>query len=399
MGRDWVDHPSWEVVAAASEVCDRDISYLLLDAPKEELTQTKNAQLATYTLSLVVLDALERVGLEPGACAGHSMGEYTAIVASGAVSFDDGVRLVMERGEAMQMASEDNPGTMAAALGISDDDAEAACMRAEDGAWVANYNAPGQVVLSGTIDGIARVTEIVKSMGAKKVVPLPVGGAFHSPLMAPARDQLRKALAATPFVDTEVPVVANVDARVHTSAAEWPSLLSAQLTSPVRWQQTITTFESLDVQAYVEIGPGGVLVGLARRMVGDARALSVSKPEDVDFLVGVLSDGSPLQAYVGAHTGESVFMSERVVTAPASGVFEPSSTISTHAPTARSTRPGTPEPSPAPTPEVATGDLVGTISGVQVRTQFSGTLMGLLVLPGERVVAGQPVAWLRVEPD
>ncbi len=399
MGREWTDHPSWEVVGAASEVCGRDVAHLLLNASKEELTETRNAQLATFVLSLVVLDALERVGLEPGGVAGHSLGEYSALVASGAIGFDDGVRLVVERGEAMQMAAEENPGTMAAVIGISDDDAEAACLRAESEAWVANYNAPGQVVLAGSAEGLKAAGEIARSMGARKILPIPVGGAFHTPLMGPARDRLRKALAAASFSDPEVPIVANVDARTHMDGSEWPALLSAQLTSPVRWHQTLATFERMEARAFVEVGPGGVLVGLARRIVGDGRALTVAKPDDIDFLVGVLADGSPLQAYVGAHAGERVLMSERVVTAPASGVFEAAPAITTQGPVARSSRSGSGPALDGPTDEVAAGDLIGTISGVEVRTQFSGTLMGLLVLPGERVMAGQPVAWLRVQPD
>jgi len=143
MGAPWVDHPSFEVVAEASHAAGRDLSALLLDVPMEELTGTANAQLATFVQSLVVLDAVERLGLSPGACAGHSLGEYTALVASGAMSFEDGIQLVVARGEAMGRAGEDAPGTMAALLGITDDDAEAACQRAEGEVWVANYNAPG----------------------------------------------------------------------------------------------------------------------------------------------------------------------------------------------------------------------------------------------------------------
>ncbi|HEX3567083.1 MAG TPA: ACP S-malonyltransferase, partial [Acidimicrobiales bacterium] len=166
MGRAWVDHPSWEVTAEASETAGRDLTALLLDAPMEELTRTGNAQMATFVLSLVVLDAVERLGLSPAACAGHSLGEYTALVASGALSFADGTRLVMERGDAMQFAADEQPGTMAAMLGISDDDAEAACQRAEDDVWVANYNAPGQVVIAGTAQGVASASERAKELGA-----------------------------------------------------------------------------------------------------------------------------------------------------------------------------------------------------------------------------------------
>ncbi len=187
MGHAWVDHPSWEVAAEASEIAGRDLTALLLEAPMEELTRTANAQLATFVMSLVVLDAVERLGLFPAACAGHSLGEYTALVASGALSLSDGTRLVIDRGEAMQTAADERPGTMAALIGIADDDAEAACQRAEDEVWVANYNAPGQVVIAGTAAGVATATDRAKELGARKVLPIPVSGAFHTQLMLPAR--------------------------------------------------------------------------------------------------------------------------------------------------------------------------------------------------------------------
>ena len=239
MGHAWVEHPSWEVAAEASDIAGRDLTALLLDAPMEELTRTANAQLATFVMSLVVLDAVERLGLFPAACAGHSLGEYTALVASGALSLSDGTRLVIERGDAMQAAADERPGTMAALIGIADDDAEAACQRAEDEVWVANYNAPGQVVIAGTEQGVASATERAKELGARKVLPIPVSGAFHTQLMLPARARLRQTLDEVEFHSPEVPVMANVDARVHTDPAEWPALLSAQLCSPVRWRQTL----------------------------------------------------------------------------------------------------------------------------------------------------------------
>src|SRR5579862_976597 len=228
MGEPWVDHPSWEVVEEASAAAERDLAYLLLEAPIEELTQTENAQLATTVLSLVVLDAVERIGLAPAACAGHSLGEYTALVASGALTFEHGIGLVVARGEAMARAGEDAPGTMAALLGITDDDAEAACQRAEGDVWVANYNAPGQVVIAGTTEAVKRAGELAKGLGARRVMPLPVSGAFHTTLVSGARAALRKALGDAVFRSPEIPVVANVDARIHVDPAEWPGLLSAQ---------------------------------------------------------------------------------------------------------------------------------------------------------------------------
>ena len=255
MGHAWVEHPSWEVAAEASEIAGRDLTGLLLDAPMEELTLTANAQLATFVMSLVVLDAVERLGLFPAACAGHSLGEYTALVASGALSLSDGTRLVLERGDAMQEAADERPGTMAALIGIADDDAEAACQRAEDEVWVANYNAPGQVVIAGTVEGVAKATDRAKELGARKVLPIPVSGAFHTQLMLPARTRLRQTLEAVTFHSPEVPVVANVDARVHTDPGEWPGLLSAQLCSPVRWRQSLEALSGRGVTVAGRVGP------------------------------------------------------------------------------------------------------------------------------------------------
>jgi len=384
MGEPWVDHPSWELVADASEAAERDVARLLLHADKDELTQTRNAQLATFTLSLVVLDAIERLGLSPSACAGHSLGEYSALVASGAISFEDGVRLVTERGEAMQAAAEDHPGTMAAVLGLEDGDVEAACRRAEAEAWVANYNAPGQVVIAGSADGVAAAGEVAKQLGAKRVMGLPVGGAFHTPLMEPARSRLRKALAEVTFHSLEVPVTANVDARVHSAAEDWASLLSAQLCSPVRWRQTIAALvaSSPDSPAFVEVGPGAVLTGLVRRIAPDVRAVTVSSPDDLDALVESLAGASPLQAYVAQHQGEHLYVSERVVVSPMTGVYA--------------------KPADGPLSEgqeIEVGQLLGMVGSSEVRSPFAGKLQGLLAVDGERVTDGQPVAWLRCGED
>src|SRR4029077_2586551 len=241
MGRPWVDHESWELVDEASEIAERDVGRLLLDADADELRDTRHAQLTTFVSSLMVLDAAERLGLEPSFCAGHSLGEYTALTATGALGFDEGVRLVCERADAMHQAGIENPGTMAAVLGLDDDQVEVACRRADSDVWVANFNAPGQVVIAGSVEGVAGATRYAKELGAKKVMPLPVSGAFHTPFMAPARDRLRKAIADANPRDTEVPVVSNVDALSHHNGDDWASLLSAQLCSPVRWRQCLLT--------------------------------------------------------------------------------------------------------------------------------------------------------------
>src|SRR5829696_2080490 len=215
MGRPWADHESWELVDEASEVAGRDVAALLLDADAETLRDTRNAQLTTFVLSLVVLDAVERLGVDSRFCAGHSLGEYTALTATGALSFEDGVRLVTERAAAMHEAGQDQPGAMTAILGLDDELVEVACRRADGDVWVANFNAPGQVVIAGSADGVTAASSHAKELGAKKVMPLEVAGAFHTPFMAPARDRLRKAIAEAKPRDTEVPVVSNVDARPH----------------------------------------------------------------------------------------------------------------------------------------------------------------------------------------
>jgi [acyl-carrier-protein] S-malonyltransferase len=399
MGRPWCDHPSWEVVGEASAIAGRDLGRLLIDADQEELTLTANAQLATFVLSLVVLDAIERVGIAPTACAGHSLGEYSALAASGALGFEDGVRLVVERGEAMHVAADEHPGTMAAVFGVDDDTAQAACQRAEGEVWVANYNAPGQVVIAGTREAVTVAGTIAKELGARRIVTFPVAGAFHTPLMAPARSRLRKALAHAPFTAPEVPVVANVDARVHPGPEEWPGLLSAQLCSPVRWRQSLATLAELGTTQVVEVGPGGVLTGLARRGLPDAQALSVASPDDLGVLVDALSGSENWHAYASAHQGEHLFTSERVVVAPATGVFVPDAGLAAPGPggLARG-RPGDSDATGENPGDgvVGVGDLLGRVGDSDVRTPFAGQVVGYLAHDGERVVTGQPVAWLRV---
>ena len=379
MGRPWVDHPSWELVQDASAVAGRDIGRLLLDADADELKETRNSQLATFVTSLMALDAVERVGLAPSNCAGHSLGEYTALVATGALSFEDGVRIVVERGEAMQAAAEERPGTMAAVLGLDDSDADAACRRADGEAWVANYNAPGQVVIAGSKTSVADAGAAAKDLGAKKVMPLPVGGAFHTPFMASARDRLRKALGEARMQAPEVPVVANVDARAHVDAADWRGLLSAQLCSPVRWRQSLQRLAEDGVTTFVELGPGGVLTGLARRTVSGATAIAVAEPDDIDGLLTAVAEGrAALDA--GHAPGEHLHVSERLVVSPATGLFTP-------APAS--------DAAGAEGEAVEVGGLLGTVGEVEVRSPFDGWLMGMLAMQGERVTTGQPVAWLR----
>ncbi len=401
MGHAWVEHPSWEVAAEASEIAGRDLTSLLLDAPMEELTQTANAQLSTFVMSLVVLDAVERLGLFPAACAGHSLGEYTALVASGALSLSDGTKLVIERGNAMQEAAVERPGTMAALIGISDGDAEAACQRAEDEVWVANFNAPGQVVIAGTEQGIATATERARELGAKKVLPIPVSGAFHTQLMLPARARLREMLDQVTFHSPEVPVVANVDARVHTDPAEWPGLLSSQLCSPVRWRQSLEALGGRGASVMAELGPGGVLTGLVRRTIPDVRGVTVGVPADLDKLMDTVAGTEEWTASAPAHQGEHLYTSERVIVSPTPGVFEPDVRLAALESTALAEATAAPGSGAGAEPGslLAVGDRVGTVGLTDVRTPFAGILVRWLAVRGERVVEGQPVAWIRTPGD
>ena len=268
MGAAWVGTPGWELVDRASGVLDRDLVWLLLDASADELRPTAEAQLAVFLTSLVVL-----ASLPPGqVLAGHSLGEITALVAAGVLGFEDGVRLVAERGAAMHDTA---PGTMAAVLGLEDD----GFTDLPDGAWAANWNAPLHVVISGTHEGVAAAGSVLRARGARRVLPLQVGGGFHTPLMAPARPRFEVALAAATWSEPRVPVWQAETTRLYDGDA--PQALSRQLTAAVRWRQLL---EQLDVDRLVEVGPGAVLTGLAKRTRPDLPALSVAGPDDLEQL-------------------------------------------------------------------------------------------------------------------
>ncbi|MFZ9676179.1 MAG: ACP S-malonyltransferase [Ilumatobacteraceae bacterium] len=374
MGRPWVDHESWELVGEASEVAGRDVARLLLDADANELKDTRNAQLTTFVSSLMVLDAVERLGVEPSFCAGHSLGEYTALTATGALGFDDGVRLVSERADAMHEAGQSNPGTMSAILGLDDELVEVACRRADADVWVANFNAPGQIVIAGSPDGVAAAAAIAKELGAKKAMPLPVSGAFHTPFMTPARERLREAIAAASPRDTEVPVISNVDASAHDRGEDWASLLSAQLSSPVRWKQCLMALAELGVTNFAELGPGGVLTGMAKRTIDDARTISVATPDDLDKFIEWVNASTPTGA--AQLEGEHLFAVERLVVSPAAGIFVPRSDL-------------------VPGAHIEIGTIIGAVGEVDVLSAFAGILQAYIAVDGERITPRQPIAWLR----
>jgi [acyl-carrier-protein] S-malonyltransferase len=405
MGAPWRDHPSWDVVQDASEVADRDLEHLLVRAGAAELTETRNAQLAALVMGLVVLDAVERLGIEPTACAGHSLGEYTALVAAGAIGFEDAVRLVGERGEAMQQAADDKPGIMLALTGVDDEVARISCRRADGDVWLANSNAPGECVIAGQPDAAQRAAAVATELGATRFTELRTGGAFHTPLMVMAQPRVRKALEATTFYPLAVPVVANVDALPHDAAADWPSLLSAQLRSPVRWRQSVLSLATImrtrewdGDSLFCELGPGGPLSAMVRATVPEATTVAIAVPDDLDTLVATLT-GETAKSGAGTtqgHEGERLYVSERLIISPCAGIFElPAVAPGEHAALTPLAAMSQPAAERGPTKPVQIGDLLGLVSGTEVRSPFAGELMGVLAHPGERVQPGQPIAWLR----
>jgi [acyl-carrier-protein] S-malonyltransferase len=290
------------------------------------------------------------------------------------LSFDDGVRLVTERGAAMAVAAQEHAGTMAAVLGLDDDQVETACVAAGGDVWVANYNAPGQVVIAGAPDAVEQAGQVAKRLGAKRAMALPVSGAFHTPFMQPAADRLHKAIDEADLRDLDLPVLANVDARPHLEAARWSDLLAAQLCQPVRWRQTLHNLDDAGVTTFVELGPGGVLTSLAKRTAKGAQTVSVETPDDLDRLLVVLAGQHDGEG--PSDEGEHVFITERVVVSPGAGVFDPAPGVDT----------GT---------HLEPGDLLGRVGGHEVRSPFEGSIMGLLAVTGERVQVSQPIAWLQ----
>jgi len=275
------------VFAEADEALGMSLSTLAWDGDEAELTLTKNAQPALLTHSIAALAVVrERIGPVASA-AGHSLGEYSALVAAGVLTFWDAIKAVRLRGELMFASGKARPGAMAAVLGLEDDVVEDVCRRAQaDGAICvpANFNSSGQVVISGDVEGVRRAMELADEAGARRTVRLNVSGAFHSPLMAPAEVGLGEHLESLTFHDPDFPVVSNVTADAVTTGTEARDLLIRQLTSPVRWSGSIATMVSSGVERFMELGPGSVLCGLNRRNAKGLPCRSVGEPGDVERL-------------------------------------------------------------------------------------------------------------------
>jgi [acyl-carrier-protein] S-malonyltransferase len=261
MGSSWQNTEGWTLVQRAEEVLGEPIGGLLLDEAPGALSRTGDAQLAVFLTSLVAWETARAALGEIVAFAGHSLGQLTALTAAGALAFDDAVQLVATRAEVTQTAADARGGGMVA----DEVQAAAACDAAPDACWVANDNAPGQVVLSGTDEGLEQATTAARDLGVRKIVRLDVGGPFHTPLMQQAADQFAEATAAVPLHDTATPVVSNADASPYVDADGWRTRLVDHLVSAVQWRRTLDTLAQLGADALVEVGPGRVLTGLARK--------------------------------------------------------------------------------------------------------------------------------------
>lgn len=283
-----------QVFAAADEALGLPLSTLCFEGPDEALLATEIQQPAILTTSVAIWAVLDELGLRPTRVAGLSLGEYSALVAAGALDFADAVRLVRDRGRYMQAAVPPGEGAMAAILGLAKEDVAAACRHAaaahQTTVQPANYNSPGQIVIAGTRSGVEAAAAACKAMGARRAVLLPVSAPFHCPLMAPAARQLARRLADVPFADATVPVVCNVDAQARTRAAEFPGTLVAQVEQPVLWEDCMAAMLAAGCDVFVEIGPGRTLSGFMRRMNAGSRCTAVADPAGLEELLACVRE-------------------------------------------------------------------------------------------------------------
>ena len=267
MGKDLYDqHRIAKILfESANEILDFDITKIMFEGTKEELKQTRVTQPAIYIYSVIVTKIMGSK-FQPDALAGHSLGEFSALAAAETISFDSGLRLVSQRAEAMQMACDVEDGTMAAILGLDDEKVVEICRQTQGVVVAANFNCPGQLVVSGSVNAVKSACENMRESGAKRAILLPVGGAFHSPLMEPARVKLANAIENTNFISPICPVFQNVVAEAVTDSLAIKKNLVAQLTTSVRWTQTIEKMVAHGIKNFIEVGPGKVLQGLIKKI-------------------------------------------------------------------------------------------------------------------------------------
>ncbi|WP_071395370.1 ACP S-malonyltransferase [Bacillus tuaregi] len=287
--------PTNDFFLKADKKLDYSLSKLIFEGPQSELTLTFNAQPALLTTSIAVMEYFRQSGIIPDYVAGHSLGEYTALVAAGAFSFEEGVYAVHKRGEYMEIAVPNGEGTMAAVLGLDSDKLEAVTNEiTESGHLVqlANINCPGQIVISGTRKGVELAGAKAKEVGAKRVLPLEVSGPFHSALMKPAAEKLKAVLDEMDIKDAKIPVIANVSAREMTDASDIKEKLIEQLYSPVQWEKSVRRMLDLGVTTFIEIGPGKVLSGLVKKVSRTVNTYAVSDVKTCQEVMDALKEGS-----------------------------------------------------------------------------------------------------------
>jgi [acyl-carrier-protein] S-malonyltransferase len=274
-----------EMIRTADDILGVNLSYIMFNGPEDELKQTQFTQPAIFLHSVILASILRTLNAD--AAAGHSLGEYSAYVASGAIQFHEAIKLVRDRGVAMQEAGDHNKGTMAAIVGLESEKVEMLCIEASSEGVVqcANFNSPGQIVISGSLNGVKKAMELCKNAGAKIVKELVVSAAFHSPLMQPAREKLKSALQNTNFYNSKMPVYTNVTAKPVNEIEEMKGLLYEQITAPVKWDETIRNMISDGFEEFYEIGPGNVLQGLVKRINPDVKRFGIDKFEDVENFI------------------------------------------------------------------------------------------------------------------
>ena len=280
MAAAWRSTPGFARWAEADDLLGRDVIHLGLHADADELQRPANCQVALFVHGVVLLEAWRNAGGEASHTAGHSLGEYVGLVAAGVLPFEDALRLVDARARHTQAAADARPGTMVACLGYEVDTVSDACREA--GAHVANDNAPGQIVVAGSGEALERLKQLLADAGGRgKVVDVAVGAAYHSPHMEPALEPFSEAIAGTTFADAQIPVVANVDATSHRAAGDWPDLLTQQIVTPVRWRESVLTFEHEGVTSIVELCAAPVLTGLVKRTARGLERATVTTPDDL----------------------------------------------------------------------------------------------------------------------
>jgi [acyl-carrier-protein] S-malonyltransferase len=268
-----------------NQITGRDLSSVILNGPEDTLTQTRNTQPALFTVESIICDLLKEKGITPSCAAGHSLGEYGALYAAGVFSFSDGCAIVAKRGELMSCAGQKTPGTMAAVIGLTKQQIQTAIAAVNGVVVCANENSPEQTVISGEVQAVTNACEVLKAAGAKRAVMLSVSGAFHSPLMASSADEFADFLAPFTFSDSKCPVIPNVTAQPETSGAVLKGLLVKQLTSPVKWVDTVAYLAKNDPGTCCEVGPGSVLAGLVKKCSSVINVVPCGTVENVYSMV------------------------------------------------------------------------------------------------------------------